>query len=91
MTFRKDVLPILITNINTSNPYLQEKKSAVKTKMSVSPKDSNGEIFLANSQGWKEEAEAVIKDVKDQVKEIVISNKLEVSSSTKQLLVRCPK
>ena len=48
--------------------------------MSVSPKDSNGEIFLANSQGWKEEAEAVIKDVKDQVKEIVISNKLEVSS-----------
>ena len=48
--------------------------------MSLSPKDSNGEIFLANSQGWKEEAEAVIKDVKDQVKEIVISNKLEVSS-----------
>ena len=47
-------------------------------KMSVSPRDPNAEIFLANSQGWKEEAEAVIKDVKDQVKDIFIAEKLEV-------------
>ena len=46
--------------------------------MSVSPRDPNAEIFLANSQGWKEEAEAVIKDVKDQVKDIFIAEKLEV-------------
>jgi len=45
--------------------------------MSVSPRDPNAEIFLANSQGWKEEAEAVIKDVKDQVKDIFIAEKLE--------------
>ena len=46
--------------------------------MSVSPRDPNAEIFLANSQGWKQEAEAVIKDVKDQVKDIFIAEKLEV-------------
>ena len=39
---------------------------------------SNGEIFLAESQGWKEEAKAVIYDVKDQVKDIKISDKLQV-------------
>ena len=41
--------------------------------------ENNGEIFLADSQGWKEEAEAVIKDVKDHVKEIKISTGLQVS------------
>ena len=39
---------------------------------------NNGEIFLAESQGWKEEAKAVIFDVKDQVKDIKISDKLQV-------------
>ena len=39
---------------------------------------NNGEIFLAESQGWKEEAKAVIYDVKDQVKDIKISDKLQV-------------
>jgi len=38
---------------------------------------NNGEIFLAESQGWKEEAKAVIYDVKDQVKDIKISDKLQ--------------
>ena len=40
----------------------------------------NEEIFLGNSQGWKEEAEAVINDVKDHVKEIAIADKLKVRS-----------
>ena len=35
------------------------------------------EIFLADSQGWKEEAEAVIKDVKDHVKLIAIAENLQ--------------
>jgi len=48
------------------------KSKILSIKMSVSPRDPNAEIFLANSQGWKEEAEAVIKDVKDQVKDIFI-------------------
>ena len=39
---------------------------------------NNEEIFLADSQGWKEEAQAVIKDVKEQVKDINISDKLQV-------------
>ena len=39
---------------------------------------NNGEIFLAESKGWREEAEAVIHDVKDQVKDIKISEKLQV-------------
>ena len=43
---------------------------------------NNGEIFLADSQGWKEEAEAVIHDVKDQVKDIKISEKLQVNYSS---------
>lgn len=38
---------------------------------------NNGEIFLAESKGWKEEAEAVIYDVKDQVNDIKISEKLQ--------------
>ena len=38
----------------------------------------NEEIFLADSQGWKEEAQAVIKDVKEQVKDITISEQLQV-------------
>lgn len=40
----------------------------------------NGEIFLADSQGWKEEAEAVIKDVKDHVQNIAISQNIQVRS-----------
>ena len=55
--------------------------------MSVSPRDPNAEIFLANSQGWKEEAEAVIKDVKDQVKDIFIAEKLEVNFTKKILIL----
>lgn len=43
---------------------------------------SNGEIFLAESQGWKEEAKAVIYDVKDQVKDIKISDKLQGTNSS---------
>lgn len=43
---------------------------------------SNGEIFLAESQGWREEAKAVIYDVKDQVKDIKISDKLEGTNSS---------
>jgi len=42
---------------------------------------NNGEIFLAESKGWKEEAEAVIHDVKDQVKDIKISEKLQSTNS----------
>ena len=42
---------------------------------------NNEEIFLADSQGWKEEAQAVIKDVKEQVKDINISDKLQVITS----------
>ena len=38
----------------------------------------NEEIFLADSQGWREEAQAVIKDVKEQVKDISISDQLQV-------------
>ena len=44
---------------------------------------NNEEIFLADSQGWKEEAQAVIKDVKEQVKDINISDKLQVITSLK--------
>lgn len=43
---------------------------------------NNGEIFLAESQGWKEEAKAVIYDVKDQVKDIKISDKLQGTNSS---------
>jgi len=42
---------------------------------------NNEEIFLADSQGWKEEAQAVIKDVKEQVKDINISDKLQSDNS----------
>ena len=47
---------------------------------------NNEEIFLADSQGWKEEAQAVIKDVKEQVKDINISDKLQVITSLKSFL-----
>jgi len=43
--------------------------------------ENNEEIFLADSQGWKEEAQAVIKDVKEQVKDINISDKLQSDNS----------
>ena len=47
--------------------------------------NKNGEIFLAESKGWKEEAEAVIYDVKDQVKDIKISEKLQVRALEHQV------
>ena len=49
---------------------------------------NNGEIFLAESQGWKEEAKAVIYDVKDQVKDIKISDKLQVFKKNIKFLIR---
>ena len=49
---------------------------------------NNEEIFLADSQGWKEEAQAVIKDVKEQVKDINISDKLQVITSLKKFFLR---
>jgi len=50
--------------------------SLSKTRVNMDT-PNNGEIFLADSKGWKEEAKAVIYDVKDQVKDINISEKLE--------------
>ena len=49
---------------------------------------NNEEIFLADSQGWKEEAQAVIKDVKEQVKDINISDKLQVITTDFLLFLR---
>ena len=50
--------------------------------------ENNEEIFLADSQGWKEEAQAVIKDVKEQVKDINISDKLQVITTDFLLFLR---
>ena len=52
---------------------------------------NNEEIFLADSQGWKEEAQAVIKDVKEQVKDINISDKLQVITTDFLLFLRIKK
>jgi hypothetical protein len=43
----------------------------------------NGEIFHGDSKGWKEEAEAVIKDVRDHVKDIHIAQKQLVEVKTR--------
>ena len=44
------------------------------------------EIFLGNSKGWKEEAQAVIQDVKKHVKTIEVSEKLQVKRKKTFLL-----
>ena len=44
------------------------------------------EIFLGNSKGWKEEAQAVIQDVKKHVKTIEVSEKLQVNRKMSFLL-----
>ncbi len=43
--------------------------------------DKDGDILLFGSQGWKEEAEAVIKDVRDHVKDIYIAKNLKSKDS----------
>ena len=44
----------------------------------VSNLEDSGESFLGTEVGWKEEAQAVIKDVEKLVKQIDIAEKLEV-------------
>ena len=43
------------------------------------------EIFLGNSKGWKEEAQAVIQDVKKHVKTIQVSEKLQVNTKSQSI------
>ena len=42
-------------------------------------KSDNEEIFLNDSDGWTEEAEGIINDVKEHVKEITIAKSIQVS------------
>ena len=47
MTFRNDVLPILITNINTSNPYLKNQE-----KFKLKSFENEKSIEILNYRGF---------------------------------------
>ncbi len=47
-------------------------------------KSDNEEIFLNDSDGWTEEAEGIINDVKEHVKEITIAKSIQVGEIVNQ-------